>query len=145
MSSLKEADSSDVNTIQKFRIHDGYRLEQARVPEDMRVAPRRQSPVAGAGFANTPPSHYTPRSPTRIRLRFDDRSIFVGNLPCSVNEQRIREHFGRFGLIFNVVLCLKQSSMDRKFSSLHLGEERLLTEQSRNSHSILLCRVFYSW
>lgn len=104
----------------------------------MRITPRRQGPATGAGFTNTTPPRYSPRSPASLRLRFDDRSIFVGNLPCSVNEQRVREHFGRFGVIFNVVLCLKQSSMDRKYPVPKIGVKTRLTHESYKPHRILL-------
>lgn len=133
-----------VDAMQKFRIHDGYRLEQARVPEDMRVAPRRQALATGAGYSNVTPPRYSPRSPISMRLRFDDRSIFVGNLPCSVNEQRIREHFSRFGLIHNVVLCLKQSSTDGKSTSPSTSKEVALICHSSGPHGLLLRRILHS-
>lgn len=108
--------------MQKFRIHDGYRLEQARVPEDLR-APRHHGPAPGTGFANTTSPRGYPCSPTSEPVRFDDRSIFIGNLPGPISGECIREHFAQFGRIVGMDLRRKQSSIDRESSSSHLREK----------------------
>lgn len=114
--------------MQQFRTNEAYRLEQARVPEDLRSAPRRRGPASGNSSASTTPLRHYPRSsPTSVRSnlrpRNEDRWVFVGNLPLAVNEQMVREVFGRFGSIMNVNLNTKQSSMNRKSIYIYLYED----------------------
>ena len=94
----------DTKDVQKFRASDSYRLEQIRLPDDMRAGqilpsthPRRRFQAPAPGNATSPSaSPWAPPSPVGMDNSIRC-SIFIGNLPASTDEQGIYEHFVNFG------------------------------------------------
>ena len=95
-----------------FRDDPTYRLEQPRMPEDMRT---RLNVRSGA----SPMHREMPRvSPARyggspqaamLRRASDACSIFVGNLPPDATDDKLRELFGMYGRIAHIEIVRKPS------------------------------------
>ncbi|KAL8697748.1 MAG: hypothetical protein Q9224_002160 [Gallowayella concinna] len=95
-----------------FRDDATYRLEQPKMPEDMRTRLNVRSSVS-------PMHRDTPRfSPARyggspqaamVRRAADMCSIFVGNLPPDATDDKLRELFGMYGRIAHIEIVRKPS------------------------------------
>ncbi|KAL8818781.1 MAG: hypothetical protein Q9223_002660 [Gallowayella weberi] len=95
-----------------FRDDATYRLEQPKMPEDMRTRLNVRSSVS-------PMHRETPRfSPARyggspqaamMRRAADMCSIFVGNLPPDATDDKLRELFGMYGRIAHIEIVRKPS------------------------------------
>ncbi|KAL8922203.1 MAG: hypothetical protein Q9172_003664 [Xanthocarpia lactea] len=95
-----------------FRDDPTYRLEQPKMPEDMRT---RLNVRSGA----SPMHREMPRlSPARyggspqaamVRRATDLCSIFVGNLPPDATDDKLRELFGMYGRIAHIEIVRKPS------------------------------------
>ncbi|KAL8845345.1 MAG: hypothetical protein Q9176_000516 [Flavoplaca citrina] len=113
-----------------FRDDPTYRLEQPRMPEDMRT---RLNVRSGA----SPMHREVPRvSPARyggspqaamLRRASDACSIFVGNLPPDATDDKLRELFGMYGRIAHIEIVRKPSVNARvntfAFLQFHTVEE----------------------
>lgn len=96
---------------QGFRENATYRLEQPKMPEDMRggLGGRSHAPA----YSPTPryPHGHWETSPRAIMQRTADPVwIWVGNLPSDVTEDKLRELFGRYGRIADVDIVTKPSA-----------------------------------
>ncbi|KAL8733622.1 MAG: hypothetical protein Q9166_002032 [cf. Caloplaca sp. 2 TL-2023] len=95
-----------------FRDDPSYRLEQPKMPDDMRT---RLNVRSGA----SPMHRDMPRfSPARygglpqagmVRRAADLCSIFVGNLPPDATDDKLRELFGMYGRIVHIEIVRKPS------------------------------------
>ncbi|KAL8993412.1 MAG: hypothetical protein Q9169_006361 [Polycauliona sp. 2 TL-2023] len=95
-----------------FRDDPTYRLEQPKMPEDMRT---RLNVRSGA----SPMHREMPRlSPARyggspqaamFKRASDSCSVFVGNLPAGVTDDKLRELFGMYGRIAHIEIVRKPS------------------------------------
>ncbi|KAL8807369.1 MAG: hypothetical protein Q9182_000708 [Xanthomendoza sp. 2 TL-2023] len=95
-----------------FRDDATYRLEQPKMPEDMRTRLNVRPSVS-------PMHRETPRfSPARyggspqaamVRRAADMCSIFVGNLPPDATDDKLRELFGMYGRIAHIEIVRKPS------------------------------------
>ncbi|KAL8772028.1 MAG: hypothetical protein Q9209_002693 [Squamulea sp. 1 TL-2023] len=95
-----------------FRDDPTYRLEQPKMPEDMRTRLNIRSDV-------TPMHREMPRfSPARyggspqaamVRRAADLCSVFVGNLPPDATDDKLRELFGMYGRITHIEIVRKPS------------------------------------
>ena len=111
--------SCNANVYKGFRDHNLYRLEQPRMPDEMRARllnRGNQSPLpaqqrVSPGYARRPSPQTHPR---RI---IDLSSIFVGNLPSNVDEAMLRKTFGACGEICHVEI-VRKASVNRRLQSL---------------------------
>ncbi|KAL8659689.1 MAG: hypothetical protein Q9226_000314 [Calogaya cf. arnoldii] len=95
-----------------FRDDPTYRLEQPKMPEDMRTrlnvrsgaSPmHREMPrVSPARYAGSPQA-------AMVRRASDMCSIFVGNLPPDATDDKLRELFGMYGRIAHIEIVRKPS------------------------------------
>ncbi|KAL9587209.1 MAG: hypothetical protein Q9212_000368 [Teloschistes hypoglaucus] len=90
-----------------FRDDPTYRLEQPKMPEDMRQR-------LGGRSSGPQPTRFSPNrmgdSPqAMMRRAVDSTSVFVGNLPFGTTEDKLRELFGVYGRIVNIELVHKPS------------------------------------
>lgn len=91
-----------------FRDNPTYRLEQPRMPEDIRArlgSRPFQSPQSPLPRPN--PSHGFASPQSAIRRAADLCSIFVGNLPANADEQSLKDTFGVQGHIHKIELVRK--------------------------------------
>ncbi|KAL8734416.1 MAG: hypothetical protein Q9181_003219 [Wetmoreana brouardii] len=97
-----------------FRDDPTYRLEQPRMPEDMRQRlgarshppPVTQRPRFSPGGLGVSPQE----SPQAMMKRITDlSSIFVGNLPVDATDDKLRELFGLYGRIVQIEIVRKPS------------------------------------
>lgn len=99
--------------LQAFRDHNLYRLEQPRMPDDIRARLfNRGNPSPLSNQMRTSPGHLRRHqaSPgTHLRRIIDHCSIFVGNLPANVDEEMLRKKFVPCGQIVNVEIVRKPS------------------------------------
>ncbi|KAI4157412.1 MAG: hypothetical protein L6R39_000694 [Caloplaca ligustica] len=85
-----------------FRENVTYRLEQPKMPEDMRarLGGRASAP------AHSPRQRYPyaqwETSPPAMQQRAIDASVFVGNLYANVTDDEVRELFGRYGRVADI-------------------------------------------
>ncbi|KAL9609965.1 MAG: hypothetical protein Q9167_005293 [Letrouitia subvulpina] len=93
-----------------FRDDPIYRLEQPKMPEDIRTRLGSQSHSSSMSHFN----RYSPKnglnSPQATIRRAADRcSIFVGNLPTDATDEKLQELFGVYGRIIHIELLRKPS------------------------------------
>lgn len=106
---------------QGFRDHHLYRLEQPRMPDEVRARMFNrgfESPSSsqlGASPGNQRRPITSPQ--TNSRRTVDLNSIFVGNLPAYVDDQMLRSTFGAYGRIKNVEI-MRKPSINRESSTL---------------------------
>ncbi|KAL9600611.1 MAG: hypothetical protein Q9219_003044 [cf. Caloplaca sp. 3 TL-2023] len=90
-----------------FRDDPTYRLEQPKMPEDMRARVggnhngRIQGPRMTARLSTSPQA--------MMRRTSDSSSIFVGNLPPGTTEDQVREIFGFYGRIAQIEIIRNAS------------------------------------
>ncbi|KAL8691632.1 MAG: hypothetical protein Q9218_003187 [Villophora microphyllina] len=92
---------------QGFRDDPNYRLEQPKMPEDMRQCLGGRSSVAQNNHFN--PNRVGDSPQAMVRHTIDSASVFVGNLPFGTTEDKLRELFGMYGRIVNIELVHKPS------------------------------------
>ncbi|KAL8953972.1 MAG: hypothetical protein Q9222_000182 [Ikaeria aurantiellina] len=93
-----------------FRDDPTYRLEQPKMPEDMRA---RLGGRPGAAIGPQP-HRFSPARPgnspqAMMRRAADMCSVFVGNLPPDATEDKLRELFGMYGRILQIEIVRKPS------------------------------------
>ncbi|KAL9030002.1 MAG: hypothetical protein Q9196_001832 [Gyalolechia fulgens] len=91
-----------------FRDDPTYRLEQPKMPEDVRTR------LGGNSNGRTQAPRFSPArlndSPQALMRRAADlASVFVGNLPPNATEDRVREVFGLYGRIVQIEIVRKPS------------------------------------
>lgn len=103
--------SAPLTVSKGFRDDPTYRLEQPKMPEDMRQRlGARSYPLAMPQRQRFSPARLG-HSPQAMMTRATDMcSIFVGNLPHTVNEDQLRELFGLYGRIAHIELVRKPSA-----------------------------------
>ncbi|KAL8675259.1 MAG: hypothetical protein Q9168_000380 [Polycauliona sp. 1 TL-2023] len=95
-----------------FRDDPTYRLEQPKMPEDMR---NRLNVRSGASpmhreMPRLSPARYGGSPQTAMYRRASDScSIFVGNLPPDATDDKLRELFGMYGRIAHIEVVRKPS------------------------------------
>ncbi|KAL8661369.1 MAG: hypothetical protein Q9202_005671 [Teloschistes flavicans] len=90
-----------------FRDDPTYRLEQPKMPEDMRQ--RLGGRSSGAHTTRISPDRMGDSPQAMMRRAVDSSSVFVGNLPFGTTEDKLRELFGMYGRIVNIELVHKPS------------------------------------
>ncbi|KAL8968761.1 MAG: hypothetical protein Q9183_002311 [Haloplaca sp. 2 TL-2023] len=93
-----------------FRDDPNYRLEQPKMPEDMRqrLGVRSHAPTMPHRPRGSPAR--VGLSPQAVMMRTADLcDIFVGNLPFDATEDKLRELFGLYGRIANIEIIRKPS------------------------------------
>lgn len=91
-----------------FRDDPTYRLEQPKMPDDVRTR------LGGNSNGRAQPPRFSPArlvdSPQALMRRAADMaSVFVGNLPPNATEDRVREVFGLYGRIVQIEIIRKPS------------------------------------
>ena len=95
---------------QGFRDDHSYRLEQPRMPDDIRARLGNrpfQSPMSPLHRPSQAHTFVSPQS--ALRRSQDLCSIFVGNLPADVDEQNLRNTFSVNGHVHKVEIVRKAS------------------------------------
>ncbi|KAI4264603.1 MAG: hypothetical protein L6R38_001641 [Xanthoria sp. 2 TBL-2021] len=95
-----------------FRDDPTYRLEQPKMPEDMRTRLNVRSGVSPMHreLPRLSPGRYggSPQAAI-VRRASDICSIFVGNLPPDATDDKLRELFGMYGRIAHIEIVRKPS------------------------------------
>ncbi|KAL9006147.1 MAG: hypothetical protein Q9188_001116 [Gyalolechia gomerana] len=136
-----------------FRDDPTYRLEQPKMPEDVRTR------LGGNSNGRTQAPRFSPArlsdSPQALMRRAADlASVFVGNLPPNATEDRVREVFGLYGRIVQIEIIRKpsvnagvntfafvqfRSSAEAEYASslcFNLGGHRLRVERKEPAESL---------
>ncbi|KAI4248439.1 MAG: hypothetical protein L6R40_000999 [Gallowayella cf. fulva] len=95
-----------------FRDDPTYRLEQPKMPEDMRtrLSVRSSASLMHREMPRISPARYggSPQA-AMMRRAADVCSVFVGNLPRDATEDKLRELFGMYGRIVHIEIVRKPS------------------------------------
>ncbi len=95
-----------------FRDDQTYRLEQPKMPEDMRNRLNVRSGVSPMHreMPRLSPARYSGSPQAAMARRASDMcSIFVGNLPPDATDDKLRELFGMYGRILHIEIVRKPS------------------------------------
>ncbi|KAI4110648.1 MAG: hypothetical protein LQ339_001224 [Xanthoria mediterranea] len=95
-----------------FRDDQTYRLEQPKMPEDMRNRLNVRSGVSPMHreMPRLSPARYSGSPQAAMARRASDMcSIFVGNLPPDATDDKLRELFGMYGRIVHIEIVRKPS------------------------------------
>ncbi|KAI4168588.1 MAG: hypothetical protein LQ348_007461, partial [Seirophora lacunosa] len=94
-----------------FRENPTYRLEQPKMPEDLRGRlGNRSNTVAYSPTTRYSHSHWEASPQEMMQRATDPVSIFIGNLSPNVTEDMLRELFGRYGRIMDVDIHRRSSA-----------------------------------
>ncbi|KAL8942421.1 MAG: hypothetical protein Q9216_001685 [Gyalolechia sp. 2 TL-2023] len=136
-----------------FRDDPTHRLEQPKMPEDVRTRLGGNS----NGRAQAPrfsPARLSDSPQALTRRAADVASVFVGNLPPNATEDRVREVFGLYGRIVQIEIIRKpsvnagvntfafiqfRSSAEAEYASslcFNLGGHRLRVERKEPAESL---------